>query len=197
MHPFPSDIQRAILVLALLLLLAPPSRAQGPLPPSVSFDHDNLIVPALVHEGVLILSPDQENVMLARQSLGGAHGGPAAADQTLLGLFPKHVRDGLFLHAMLGGSFVLHGIDIAQSMYLIGRYPKLFSEANPLLRPFQDHPTAFGAVKMSFAVGVNGAIWSLHKDRPTLSLLMLVVNNGLMVYVDHRNAQTGRTVGIR
>lgn len=37
-------------------------------------------------------------------------------------------------HALLGVSFVLHGIDIAQSMYAFGKAPDTFKEANPLLR---------------------------------------------------------------
>lgn len=161
---------RALVLLVILLLMRPiPARAQD--------------VAQTISESVLL-----EGIAL-----------PAKSDdqRTLFGLLPKDVRDGVVIHGLIGTSFILHGVDIAQSMYLIGRYPHLFHEANPVLRPYQDNPAAFGAVKMALAAGVNGAIWSIHKERPKLAILMLVANNIGMAYVVHKNAQTGRTVGVR
>ena len=121
----------------------------------------------------------------------------SASAQTSEGQTPESTRDELAMHTLLGASFILHGADIAGSMYLIGKYPNKFHEQNPVLRPFQNHPTAFGAAKMGLAFGVNSIIITIHKEKPKTAIGMLIANDILMAYVVGRNYRTGQTVGVR
>ena len=68
-----------------------------------------------------------------------------------------------FLHAMIVTNVTLNGIDTAQSMYLFGKDPQRFREANPLLRPLQQNPEAFAVVKMGTAAAID--LFLLHMDR--------------------------------
>ena len=56
-------------------------------------------------------------------------------------------RPANFLTIISGG---LAGADIGQSMSMFAKYPTTFYEANPILRPLEKHPTAFGFAKATF-----------------------------------------------
>ena len=95
-------------------------------------------------------------------------------------------------HALLATSFVLHGMDNSVSMYRFGQDPQRFREANPLLRPLQNQPEAFGAVKMGMATGINWFLLEQHKKHPKLVVASLIINNSLMLVVVGRNARVTR-----
>lgn len=93
------------------------------------------------------------------------------------------------LHVSLGALMVAHGADVSTSMFVFGRDPDNYYEANPILRPFTEKPIAFGAVKMGLAVAATYSLLKLHPKHPRMALVVSVVQTVAVVYVAHRNAQ--------
>lgn len=64
------------------------------------------------------------------------------------------------LHAALGGFMTLNGIDLAQTMYCIGR--ELCQERNPAAAPLVQRPALVGALKIGLDSAVVYALLRLH-----------------------------------
>ena len=103
----------------------------------------------LILTGLLLLLP----VMLAAQ--------PADPD-------PEPHR--WLTHSAIAAMMALQGADVATTMYCRGA--RQCEEANPLLRPVQDRPAVFGAVKLAVASAVGFAIIRLHYTKPKTALAM-------------------------
>lgn len=86
-----------------------------------------------------------------------------------------------FVHTMIATNITLNGIDTAQSMYLFGKDPDRFHEANILLRPFQAKPEAFALVKVGTAVAVDWLLLRMDRKHPhskTVKVASVILNLG-------------------
>jgi hypothetical protein len=90
------------------------------------------------------------------------------------------------------GIIVLHSIDTAETMYMLGKYPELFREANPILRELQDRPTLFAITKAGMALGSNIAINRMTRNRPKTRWAIKVAQVGLMSWVVIHNSRIKR-----
>lgn len=93
----------------------------------------------------------------------------------------------IWAHLAIGGVMVLHGADIATTMYCRGA--RTCYEANWLLRPFQDDPVVFAAVKMGVAVGITYALLRLHEQHPRAVLVASVLIGAGIGYVTWQNGR--------
>ena len=101
------------------------------------------------------------------------------------------------VNGSVAAHLVLQGSDVATTMFLVGRYPQQFREANPVLRPLVESPTAFGAVKMGLAVGSSWLFLKYRKAHPKAVFFSSLATNALYVYVVAHNTRLVQRFRVR
>lgn len=106
------------------------------------------------------------------------------------------------LHGSIASTMVLNGIDLAQTMYLIGcRHGAEYDpsdpcfhlrEANPAYAPFVTSPEIAGAVKMGAAVIQSLVLLKLHERHRRLALAISLSSNVFLGYIVAHNARIAR-----
>jgi hypothetical protein len=83
---------------------------------------------------------------------------------------PARAEDRGPIHVALGAYMTLNGVDLAETMYLLGAQQG--HEGNPVLAPFADHPVAYGAVKIAAASAFIYTMLQLHRTHPRLTWVL-------------------------
>lgn len=100
--------------------------------------------------------------VLLTLALVAASAAPAAADDAPRG-------DGA-LHVALGAYMTLNGVDLAETMYLLGSQQG--HEANRLFSPFSSRPVLFGAMKMGIDSAAVYGILRIRHAHPRLAWVL-------------------------
>jgi len=94
----------------------------------------------------------------------------------------------------ISATAILQGADIAETMYLLGRYPGGFHEGNPLFRPLVTNPTGMAVVKMGTMVGVDWMLIKLHKKHPKATMWVSLAWTGISAFAVIHNARLRHSV---
>jgi hypothetical protein len=106
----------------------------------------------------------------------------------LLWSVPAHAQltsDGWPLHLALGSYMTLNGVDLAETMYVIGA--QRGHEVNPVFAPFSNRPVLFGAMKMGLDSAAVYVLLREHKAHPRLVMIAALFGCSLETYVSVHN----------
>lgn len=96
-------------------------------------------------------------------------------------------EDGWPLHLALGTYMTLNGVDLAETMYLVGS--RRGQEANPVMAPFANRPVLMGAVKMGVDSAAVYYILRIHKTHPRIAWLLTGLGIAVESYASIHNAR--------
>lgn len=83
---------------------------------------------------------------------------------------PARAEDGWLLHAALGAYMTLNGVDLSETMFLLGANQG--REANRIFSPLSTNPVLFGAAKIGLDSAAVYGILRIHKDHPRLAWML-------------------------
>jgi hypothetical protein len=87
----------------------------------------------------------------------------------------------------IGALTIAATADATTSMALLSQPG--FREGNPLLKPFQDSPVAFGIAKGAYTAGLIYAIRGLHKTHPRAAVIVAIVATAIEAGLVASNAR--------
>lgn len=88
---------------------------------------------------------------------------PVASLALLVLLAQEPTHSDKLMHAALGASFTLAGVDNGLTQRCLGA--GTCREANPLLKPLEGNALAFSLTKLSVDAGVGYLTWRLHTSK--------------------------------
>lgn len=95
-------------------------------------------------------------------------------------------------HLAIGASITAAGMDLATSMHCLGA--RTCREVNPLLRPLEGQPLAFGAVKGASSALVAWLLLRYHREHPRLVRVVALALTASSTYIAVRNTRLVRRV---